>query len=210
MLFTTSLTVIGLASGAGSGKIARDLGNEALTRLSKELGVSLDVVLNSATKVAKDEYDISTLSDITRHYSEGKLKLSVFVGRVNVVVKSSDEYVQAVAAKYVGRIAENDVKHILVGEFKPELGKWVGGHRYGRKSEVEKVGGTFASSNHSEFPKSWSDEKILDSVLEVINNSNSAKRNEGKIIIYENTISEIKIRTVYDSISQRIITSYPI
>lgn len=96
-------TAIGLVTFVGSGKIARELANEALSRLSREMGVPLSEVLSAAGSVASSEYKVSSIVDISNLYWNGKLKLSVFVSKVKVITKSSDSYLQGIAGKYQWR-----------------------------------------------------------------------------------------------------------
>jgi hypothetical protein len=68
---------------------------------------------------------------------------------------------------------------------------------------------------HSEFPESWSDDKILGSVLKVIDNPSSVKSPFiGNInnINYENVVDGVKIRVGTEMVGEtlRIITGFPI
>jgi RHS repeat-associated protein len=83
--FTTVLTVAGLMSGVGSGSAARKLGNIALEKLAKELGVHIDEILPIAGDIAK-QYKISSIDDLKA--LKGKLSLDDFVGKVKEAVKT--------------------------------------------------------------------------------------------------------------------------
>lgn len=96
------------------------------------------------------------------------------------------------------------ISHILEGEKDPLTGKWSGGHRNGSS-----IGKDFGQ-NHTEFPKDWSDDKILKSVTEVINDEDAFKSMQGNRAIFEKVIDGVKIRSVYDTVTKIVISGYPI
>lgn len=77
--FTKTLTVIGLFSGFGSGAVARKSVTFALEKLAKELGLSIDEILQIAQKVAQN-YKITSLDDIKK--LKGKLDINSFIKEV--------------------------------------------------------------------------------------------------------------------------------
>jgi len=92
--FTKVLTVAGLMSGVGSGSAARKIGTEALERLAKELGVTLDELLPIAEKVAAN-YKITSLDDLKGLKS--KLSIDSFVSEVRGVAKGIFREVNSLA-----------------------------------------------------------------------------------------------------------------
>jgi hypothetical protein len=85
-------------------------------------------------------------------------------------------------------------KHILEGD---ENG---GGHRPGT-----------GKSGKSEFPKGWSDEKILDAVSDVATDPNVAwsKPDKRGYITGTKTIDGVDVKVVFDTKNGRIVTGYP-
>jgi len=82
--FTKFLTIAGLASGIGSGKLARTAGTAALEKVAKESGIHLDDILPIAEEVAK-KYSVSSLEDLQK--LKGKISLEKFVEEVKEAVR---------------------------------------------------------------------------------------------------------------------------
>lgn len=115
---------------------------------------------------------------------------------------------------YSGLIKQEDINHILDGVKVYDAkgnwtGKWAGGHRYGEATKGKVFGPT-----HTEFPSSWSDEKILNSVIDIASNPNLSSVQSRKNGLIEGEIDGVKIRVVFEpdinGNIKRIITSYPI
>lgn len=81
-----AFTFMGLASGVGSGKVARDAGTHALAKLAQELGVSVDELTPIALEVAS-KYKVNSMSDLSK--LRGKISIDSFVEQVRVVAKES-------------------------------------------------------------------------------------------------------------------------
>ena len=93
-------------------------------------------------------------------------------------------------------IDEQAEKHILEGEEYPN-GKIGGGHRAGT-----------GHSGKTEFPDSWSDDKILDEISDVATDPASTSEEDGNATIVEGFREEVEIRVVIRD--GRIVTGYPI
>jgi filamentous hemagglutinin len=87
-------------------------------------------------------------------------------------------------------------KHILDGDG-PKLG---GGHRFGT-----------GKPNKSEFPKSWSDDKILEVVSDIASDPSVkwSKPDARGFITGTRTVDGIDVKVVVDTVNDRIVTGYP-
>lgn len=133
------------------------------------------------------------------------LVLSVLANIVSVFTGSSSWFHPNVTSAVIEQKASGDSaqqfkltdyrrQHILVGT---ETG---GGHRFG----AGKPGKT-------EFPQSWSDDKIIETVIRIANDQNLPMRQSGKR--YWLRMGEedgLQIRVVLDKENGEIITGYPV
>jgi hypothetical protein len=83
--------------------------------------------------------------------------------------------------------------HILVGDVKG------GGHKAG----IGKPGKT-------EFPKEWSDDKIIDTAHTIANDPKVPMRPSGKYWVKAKDVDGIKVRVVLDREKGEVVTSYPL
>lgn len=83
--------------------------------------------------------------------------------------------------------------HILVGS---ETG---GGHRFG----AGKPGKT-------EFPQSWSDDKIISTIVRIANDQTLPLRQSGRYWLRMGEVENLQIRVVLNRESGEIITGYPV
>lgn len=91
-------------------------------------------------------------------------------------------------------LTEHARAHILDGD---ERG---GGHRHGTGRPCK-----------SEFPKSWNDEEIIETIKSLAANDNIEWHQEDNgYYVTENMKDELKIRIVLGRAQQKIITAYPI
>ncbi len=87
-------------------------------------------------------------------------------------------------------------KHILEGD------KTGGGHRFGTRKPRK-----------SEFPKSWSDNKILTEIENIVNDNKNSWSKSNKSNHYVTTtkkIDGVDIKVVFDKKNERIVSAYPI
>jgi hypothetical protein len=86
-----------------------------------------------------------------------------------------------------------------------------GGHRFGQATRKAKEGKFFdPTRTHTEFPESWSDDKILESILKVIDNPDSVKyiQPDGKIR-FIGSVDGLNIRTVIYPDTGKVVTAFP-
>jgi RHS repeat-associated protein len=108
-------------------------------------------------------------------------------------IKKSKELVDLTSPKFVDLTTPKRRKHILDGE--PNGG---GGHRAG------------TGRGKSEFPKEWSDDKIIDAISDVATDPNSVSSiGRGGKTVVEGIRDGIKIRVVISKDGE-IVTGYPI
>jgi hypothetical protein len=101
----------------------------------------------------------------------------------------------AAAPRKVRSIDAQGRKHILDGE---ENGG--GGHRFGT-----------GRSKKSEFPASWSDDRIIDTIVEIANDPNVvwSKPDHRGYVTGSKTIDGLDILVVFDTKKERIVSGYP-
>ena len=90
-------------------------------------------------------------------------------------------------------LTQQSITHILYGD---ERG---GGHKFGSSKPCK-----------NEFPKSWSDENIIESIQNIAANDNLYWREEDNgYFVTETMQGNIRIRVVLNDDKTRIITAYP-
>ena len=134
--------------------------------------------------------------------------IAKIIERVEVKYLAKGTVSAATIAKFGERINVTRITHILDGDVDLKTGVMAGGHRAGQANRLAKQGKTFGP-NHTEFPESWSDEKILESALMAKSPKNLTNPNVPGYQIFEMIIDNVNVRTIFDPLSQRIITSYP-
>jgi hypothetical protein len=204
---SSALTAIGLLSGLASGKLAREAGDLALRKISKEYDFPLEEVEQIATKVFQ-EVDLEKIDTSTFGKLIDEIRVAV-KGAKHAKFMAKGAVSSATIAKFSDRIDEDSIRHILDGKFDPNIERMVGGHRSGQVTRVAESGNKFGSS-HTEFPESWSDDKILESAIKVLGNSSANRRIEGSVTVFESIIDGVMVRVVSDTQSNKIITSYPL
>lgn len=91
------------------------------------------------------------------------------------------------------KLSEERIEHILYGD---QTG---GGHKHGVNKPCK-----------SEFPASWSDQKIIETVNTIAANDNTNwKQQENGYMVSDTKIENFKIRVVLDPEEPEIITAYP-
>lgn len=91
------------------------------------------------------------------------------------------------------KLSEKRIRHILYGDGTG------GGHRHGANKPCK-----------SEFPASWSDQKIIETVKKIAANDNTNwTMQDNGYLVSDTRIENLKIRVVLDPEEPEIITAYP-
>ncbi len=209
-LLGNAFTVIGLGTIAGSGKAAREIGERAIREIATSRGIDYDLVNNAAEEVIKEVDLVALAAKGKSGYDELITKISERAAKKNADFMAKGTVSAATIAKFQDRIDRDRIVHILDGEFDADYNIMTGGHRYGQAVRKAREG-KFFNTKHTEFPESWSDDKILENALLVLKSTDSEKyvQPDGKIR-YDLVIDSTNVRTVFDPVSQKVITAFPL
>jgi hypothetical protein len=100
-----AFTILGLASGVGSGKVAREVGDEALRKIATKHGADYTMVEAAASEIIKE----TNLLELAKHGVDGVDELLAKIGE-RVGVKQADK-LTTIASKIASGHAFD--KHIL-------------------------------------------------------------------------------------------------
>lgn len=152
--FTKVLTLIGLISGAGSGKAAREIGMEALEKLAGDMDVAVEDLLPLAEDVAK-KYDVDSLEELWN--LREKLSIDSFIKEVKTASRTAkalkvlDELKSAVDVPELIELAE-DLKI-------PEASKGLGKFFIGTEDEAKQL--------FDELTEGWTEQIIDDGIKKI-------------------------------------------
>ena len=179
-----------VAGGGGpprpaSGKRPEDVPQEDGIVLASTAGTNVPLVLSAAALAAL-------------LYALGQAGPSRPGGTPNrpAVVQTAppEEEDAALAKPGEATLSEDRRRYILDGD-----GKGGGGHGPGR-----------GTPKKSEFPSGWSDDKVIDAIMDVANDEKSVRRRAGRDRTYVNgTRDGVDIEVVIDADGKTVVTGYP-